>query len=903
MFKKLSLAKKLIFGFSTVILLLVVISLLSYRTIHDASVNFKTYRGLARDTNLAGRVQVNMLMVQMNVKDFIITGSKKDIDQYSQYVTKTDGFLRIAKNEIQKPERAIKIEQIYNTFREYKEKFKLVIKARKERDDLVLNKLNVNGKGMENTLTEMLALAKNDQNTSILYFISLSLEHLLLARLYEARFLDDNKKSNSNRVVKELSKMEVNLNLLDKKLQNKQNRKWLSDIRKMKEVYLTSKTKVSDIIFARNNVISNHLDKMGPEISAAIEFVQLSVKKEQNKLGSIVESENQRGITVIILIALIAVVIGVLITGVIIKGILFQLGGDPSIVLDAAQKIAKGDLTTNIEIGDNTTSLLAAMKTMIGSLKAISEEVEGITNSAIAGKLDVRADVSKHKGDFAEIVIGINGTLDALIFPLNTAGKYIELISKGDIPEQITEEYQGDFNALKNNLNQLITSTNQITIVAESISIGELDIEIKERSEKDKLMQALKRMVESLNSITVVAESISIGELDIEVKERSEKDKLMQALKRMIDSLNSVSEEVEGTTKSAIAGKLNVRADVSKHKGDFAKIVIGINGTLDALIFPLNTARKYIELISKGDIPEQITEEYQGDFNALKNNLNQLITSTNQITIVAESISIGELDIEVKERSEKDKLMQALKVMIGSLNSITMVAESISIGELDIEVKDRSEKDKLMQALKRMIDSLNAVSEEVEGTTKSAIAGKLDIRADVSKHKGDFAKIVTGINQTLDALIFPLNTAGKYIELISKGEIPKPIREEYQGDFNSLKDNLNQLIETSSEITEIAEKIAEGDLRVNIKERSHNDKLLLAMKSMVLGLREIASQVKEASNNIAFGSRELSSASGQLAEGSSEQAASAEQVSSSMEQMVSNIEQNSDNANQTETIA
>jgi methyl-accepting chemotaxis protein len=38
---------------------------------------------MARDANLSGRLQANMLMVRMNVKEFIITGSYKDLQEYA----------------------------------------------------------------------------------------------------------------------------------------------------------------------------------------------------------------------------------------------------------------------------------------------------------------------------------------------------------------------------------------------------------------------------------------------------------------------------------------------------------------------------------------------------------------------------------------------------------------------------------------------------------------------------------------------------------------------------------------------------------------------------------------------------------------------------------------------------
>ena len=52
-----------------------------------------------------------------------------------------------------------------------------------------------------------------------------------------------------------------------------------------------------------------------------------------------------------------------------------------------------------------------------------------------------------------------------------------------------------------------------------------------------------------------------------------------------------------------------------------------------------------------------------------------------------------------------------------------------------------------------------------------------------------------GVNNTLDALITPLNVSADYVDRISKGDIPPKITDVYNGDFNTIKENLNLLIE------------------------------------------------------------------------------------------------------------
>ena len=81
---------------------------------------------------------------------------------------------------------------------------------------------------------------------------------------------------------------------------------------------------------------------------------------------------------------------------------------------------------------------------MRANLKALITDTDALIQASVEGKLATRADASKHYGDFRKIVEGINKTLDAVIGPLNVAAVYVDKISKGDMPAQITETYNGD---------------------------------------------------------------------------------------------------------------------------------------------------------------------------------------------------------------------------------------------------------------------------------------------------------------------------------------------------------------------------------------------------------------------------------------------------------------------------
>ena len=87
------------------------------------------------------------------------------------------------------------------------------------------------------------------------------------------------------------------------------------------------------------------------------------------------------------------------------------------------------------------------------------------------------------------------------------------------------------------------------------------------------------------------------------------------------------------------------------------------------------------------------------------------------------------------------------------------------------------------------------VADEIMGLVKAGKEGNLSYRADISKYEGSYRMEIEGINNILDAVTGPLGVTASYIERISKGEVPPKITENYSGDFNTLTDNINTLID------------------------------------------------------------------------------------------------------------
>jgi methyl-accepting chemotaxis protein len=644
---------------------------------------------------------------------------------------------------------------------------------------------------------------------------------------------------------------------------------------------------------------------------------------------------------------------------------------------------------------------------MSGLFGQLNQETDRLATAAVEGKLQTRADTSDAYLECKPVMEGFNRVLDAVINPLNVAAKYVDSISKGETPPKITDTYNGDFNAIKNNLNACIDAISQQAVAAQGIATGDLTVAVKVRSESDVVAKSLIEITKVLSGLQTELGRLTVASKDGLLSERGKPEKFKGAyaevlvgVNQMLDAIllpiaegnrvlglirggnlrerveiackgdhDKMKQAINGVhgwltdlvayvtklangdmtatmgkasnedqiheylvmlrqniqnlvadanmlSKAAVEGKLATRADASKHQGDFRKIVQGVDDCLDAVIGPLNVAAKYVADISKGNIPPKITDNYNGDFNTIKNNLNVCIDAVNALVADANLLSKAAVDGKLATRADASKhqgdfrrivqgVDDCLDAVIGPLNVAAKYVDDISKGNIPPRITNTYNGDfnTIKNNLNQCIDAVNGLVADANMLSKAAVDGKLSTRADASKHQGDFRRIVQGVDDCLDAVIGPLGVAANYVDRISKGDLPPRISDKYNGDFNTIKDNLNVLIDSMASITSLSQEIAGGNLQVEVRARSDKDELMKALAVMTKKLTEVVANVKESSDNVASGAQQISTSAEQLSQGATEQASSIQEVSSSMEEMSSNIKQNAENASQTEKIA
>jgi len=383
-FKNLKMRTKIAFGFGAVIVLLLVVGTTAIVFLNGASAGFDEYRGLARDSNLAAELQANMINARLQVKDFVISNLQRDVDEFNEYFALMDEDIAQAQAEIQNPERAAAVDEISAYVETYRDTFDEVVNLAARRNRLVNDVLDANGPRMEQGLTTILTSAERDGDMAAAYQGSLAMRNLLLARLYMAKFLDSNQQSYVDRFNTEFQQMEEHLAVLDQNLQNPERRRLLRDVQQLAANYDEAFNELAGTIFDRNTLIEGTLDVIGPEVAQQATFVTESVVADQDELGPRVQRDNATAVSIVLIVGISAIVIGIFLALTITRGILRQLGEDPSVIAKIADSIAQGEL--GLEFNEKKViGVYASMKNMVDNLSGVVSQINASSEYVASG--------------------------------------------------------------------------------------------------------------------------------------------------------------------------------------------------------------------------------------------------------------------------------------------------------------------------------------------------------------------------------------------------------------------------------------------------------------------------------------------------------------------------------------
>jgi len=542
-------------------------------------------------------------------------------------------------------------------------------------------------------------------------------------------------------------------------------------------------------------------------------------------------------------------------------------------VVDAANKMAAGDFNFKLELDshDEVGLLAKAVEGVQASVQRMVADAVLLAKAAVEGKLATRADASQHQGDFQKVVIGVNNTLDAVIGPLNVTAKYVDDISKGIIPPIITDSYNGDFNIIKNNLNNVVKMMSDLLAQTDIIIQGAANGELKKRANADLFVGGWNQLVKGVNDtitnivnpLNVTAnyvDRISRGDIPPKITDPYSGDYniIKNNLNTCIDAVNALVADAGLLAKAAVEGRLETRADASQHQGDFQKIVIGVNDTLDNVVGPINEVRRIMGAMSGGDLSQTITTAYRGDFDELKSAINQtvvkLVEIIGEVRAAADNLTNAAGQVSATAQSLSQSSSEQAASVEETTSSMEQMTASISQNTENAKITDGM----AAKAAKEAAEGGEAVTKTVDDM--KSIASKIGIIDDIAYQTN----------------LLALNAA---IEAARAGDHGKG--------FAVVAAEVRKLAERSQIAAQEIGNLASS----SVKQAERAGTLLTEMVPTIRKTSDLVQEIASASSEQSSGVAQINGAMGQLNQATQQNASASEQLAATAEELGSQAEQ------------
>jgi len=277
-----------------------------------------------------------------------------------------------------------------------------------------------------------------------------------------------------------------------------------------------------------------------------------------------------------------------------------------------------------------------------------------------------------------------------------------------------------------------------------------------------------------------------------------------------------------------------------------------------------------------------------------------------------EELSMGNLDVRLDYNHDDEigKVANSINTLANDLQVYVLGAlDKIADGDVKFTVPSKGDKDQIAPVLNRTLNSINELIEETNMLSDAAIEGNLDTRGNADKFKGGYKEIVDGVNNTLDAIVKPIEEAATVLNEMSDGHLQMRVTGDYKGDHAKIANSVNNTAKifqiVIQEISDVLSKISNEDINItNIREFGGDlSTISVSLNRIVDSLNSTMREINAAAEQVSSGSGQIADTSVMLSQGSEEQASSIEEVTSSITQMAAQVQQNAANATQADALS
>jgi len=344
---------------------------------------------------------------------------------------------------------------------------------------------------------------------------------------------------------------------------------------------------------------------------------------------------------------------------------------------------------------------------------------------------------------------------------------------------------------------------------------------------------------------------------------------------------------------------------------------------------PIDKLKKSSHTVAQGNFSVVMrtndTDELGELSNAIADMVDAVKNIANDLTDVRDIYGIqGQMNFRVNANKYQNSFREIAESVnhimdseVGNIKDVANTLNQISDGNFDIQITEmQGDFTFQSQAIRAVIDNLKAVSTEVNAMIEAfAVNGDLNFKTNADKFKGDWRKIMIGLNDVVEGTAIPLSVIRTSLDVMKSGifdlaELDRqlaatglnPDVESYSGVFKEIMDTIeatmNEIYSYINEVEEVLEQTANGDLRQKI-DRPYIGQFTSikdSINNITSTLHKTMSEISTAAEQVLSGASQISNSASGLASGAQEQASSIEELNAAIEVLNQQTRQNADNA-------
>ncbi|WP_224961029.1 cache domain-containing protein [Geomonas subterranea] len=352
---------------------------------------------------------------------------------------------------------------------------------------------------------------------------------------------------------------------------------------------------------------------------------------------------------------------------------------------------------------------------------------------------------------------------------------------------------------------------NRLIAVADELALGNVDVVIESdsRDETGNLAQAFGKMVDNIAEAARAAQKVAAGDLSVQLQAKSDKDVLATNLNVTIAAIQTMAADANMLAKAAMDGRLTERADVTRHQGEYRRIIEGVNATiarlvglLDAMPAPAMIVDRDFSVTYMNELGAKVGGKTQAQVIGTKcydhfktsdcGSTNCACGRAMQTGAIASSETdahpsagldldiaytglplrddtgrvIGAFEVVTDQTAIKQAARLAKKIsdyqeletrkLVHGLDKLAKgdVDFSITTAEADADTGEAKQIfDDLASAVNGCVDVIKTLNADTAHLSQAALEGRLTTRAEAHKHQGAYRDIVQGVNDTLSTMV------------------------------------------------------------------------------------------------------------------------------------------------------